>query len=100
MVEKKLFLQIQSINIMYPNKENMIVMPITKRIEVVMIIQVCLISRMNIDYKENEGKKASLANPKHQCRVSQCAEHDCCANNKKNGDCYAYPNLSHFKDEL
>ena len=64
MEEKKLFLQIQSINIMYPNEENMIVMPITKRMEIIMCIQVCLISRMNLDYKENGGRKEFLANPK------------------------------------
>ena len=65
MVESKLFLQIQSINIMHPNEENMIVMPITKRMEVVMGIQVYLISWINFDYEENRGKKALLANPKH-----------------------------------
>ena len=71
MVERKLFLQIQSINIMYPNKENMIVVPITKRMEIVMSIQVCLISRMNFDSVENGVEKALLANPKHQYHVSQ-----------------------------
>ena len=58
MVERKLFLQIQSGNIVYRNVENMIVMPITKRMEIVMSIQVCLISWMNFDYKENGGKKS------------------------------------------
>ena len=58
MVERKLFLQIQSINMMYPNEENMIVMPIAKRMEIVMSIQVCLLPRMNFDYKENGGKKS------------------------------------------
>ena len=100
MVERKLFLQIQSINIMYPNVENMIVMPITKRMEIIMSIQVCLISWMNFDYKENGGKKAFLANPKHQYHVSQCGELDCCANNKKNGDYHVHPHLSNFTDEL
>ena len=52
--------------------ENMIAMPITKRMEIVMGIQVCLISWMNFDYEENGGKKAFLANPKQQYRVSQC----------------------------
>ena len=80
--------------------ENMIVMPITKRTEIVMSIQVCLISRMNFDHKDNGGKKAFLANPKHQYRASQCAEHDCSANNKKNEDYYEYPCLSHFTEEL
>ena len=71
MVERKLFLQIQSSNIVYPKVENMIVMPITKRMEIVISIQVCLISRINFDYKENGGKKAFLPNPKHQYHVSQ-----------------------------
>ena len=50
--KKKLFLQIQSINIMYHNVENMIVVPIMKRVEVITSIQVCLISHMNINFKE------------------------------------------------
>ena len=45
-------------------------------------------------------RKAILANPKHQDRLSQCKEHDCSANNKKNGDYHEYPSLSHFTDEL
>ena len=63
MVERKLFLKIQSINIVHPNMKNIIVEPITKRIDIVMRIQVCLISRMNFDYKENSEKKAFPANP-------------------------------------
>ena len=50
---------------MFPNEENMIVVPITKRMEIDMSIQVCLISWMNFDYEENGGKKGLLANPKH-----------------------------------
>ena len=76
--------------------ENMIAMPITKRTEIVMGIQVCLISWINLDYKENGGKKAFLANPNHQHHVSQCGEYDCHTNNKRNGDCYKHPSLSHF----
>ena len=53
---KKVFLQIQGIKIMYPNKENMILAHITKRIEIIMTIQVSLISWMNMNYKENDGK--------------------------------------------
>ena len=56
--KKKLFLQIQSINIVYLNVENMLVVPITKRMEITIRIQVCLISQMNFDYEENEGKKS------------------------------------------
>ena len=100
MVGRKLFLQIQSINIIYPNVENMIAMPITKKTEIVTGIQVCLILWMNFDYKKNGGKKAFLANLKYQYRVSQCGEHDCCANNKKIGDYYVHPDLSNFTDKL
>ena len=99
-----LFFQIQSINIAYPNVENMIVVPIKKRIEIVMSIQICLISRMNFYYEENGAKKALFAKPKHQYHVFQCVshygEHDCSAKNKKNGDCYGLPSLSHSIDEL
>ena len=80
--------------------ENMITMGITKKTEIVMGIQVCLISRMNFDYMENGGKKAFPANPNHQYHAFHYGEHDCNANNKKNGDCYGYPCLSHFTDEL
>ena len=62
-------------------------------------IQVCLVSWMYFDYKPNGGKIAFLANPKRQYRVSQCAEHDCHANNKRNRDCYEYPSSSHFTDK-
>ena len=48
-----------------------------------MPIHVCLNSWMNFDYTKNGGTKAFHANAKHQYRVSQCGEHDCCANNKK-----------------
>ena len=44
-------------------------------------------------------RKAFVANPKHQYRVSQKGEHDCSAHNKKNVDCYEYPSLTHFTDK-
>ena len=44
-------------------------------------------------------RKAFIANPKHQYRVSQCGEHDSGAHNKNNEDHYEYPSLSHFTDE-
>ena len=65
-----------------------------------MSIQVCLTSQMNFDYKENGGKKDFLTAPKPQYHVSQHGEHDFQANNKKNGDCFEYPSLSNFMDEL
>ena len=65
-----------------------------------MSIQVCLIWRMNFDYKENGRTKAFLANPKHQYHVSQCGEQDCHANNKENGDYFEYQSLSPLSNEL
>ena len=100
MLERKLFLQIGSINIVYPNVENIIVVARTKRMEIVMSVQVCLISQINIDHKENGGKKVVLANPKHQYHFSQCGEQYCCANIKKNGGYYEYPSLPPFSNEL
>ena len=44
-------------------------------------------------------RKAILANPKHQYRVSQGREHDCSVHNQKNKDYYEYPRLPHFLDE-
>ena len=55
-------MQIQSINIMCPNEENKIVVPITEGMEIIMSIQVYLISQINLDYKENMERKAFLAN--------------------------------------
>ena len=45
-------------------------------------------------------RKAFLANPKCQYYVSQQGEHDCNAHNKKNVDCFEYPSLTNFMDEL
>ena len=78
----------------------MIVVPITKRMEIIRSIQVCLISWMNFDYKENGRKKGFLTNPKTHYHVSRYGERDCHADNKKNRDYYEYPSLSHFTDEL
>ena len=60
MVERKLFLQIQGINIVYPNLEDMIVMPIAKRMKITMSNKVYPISRMNFDYTKNGGGKLFL----------------------------------------
>ena len=43
---------------------NMIAMPITKRMVIVMGILVCLVLWINFDYKENGRKKAFPAIPK------------------------------------
>ena len=65
MVEEKVFFLIQSINIVYPNVVNMILVAITRKKEIFLSFQVYLIPRMNINYKENDGNKAFLGNPKH-----------------------------------
>ena len=44
-------------------------------------------------------RKAFLASPKHQYRVSQYGEYDYSAHNEKNGDYSEYPSLFHFMDE-
>ena len=98
-MEKKLFLQIQSMKIVYLNEKNIIFVPITKRMEIIMSIEAYLISQINFDYEENDGKKAFPTNLKHQDRVSQWGEHDCCPKNK-NRDYYEYPSLSYFMNEL
>ena len=100
MVEIKLFLQICSLNIMYPKEDNMIVTQITKRIGIITSIQVCLISRMNFDYEENGGKESFSCKSKASISYIQYGEHNCSANKKKNGDYFEYPSLSHFSDEL
>ena len=45
-------------------------------------------------------RKGSLTNLKHQYYAFQCGEPDCSAHNKKNGDYYKYPSLSHLINEL
>ena len=68
---------------MYRNVENMIVVPITKRMEIIMSIQVSPNSRMNFNCKEMVERKGFLANPNNQRRVSEYGEHDCSANKKR-----------------
>ena len=84
---------------MYANVKNKIVVPIMKRMEIGMNIQVCLITQININYKENDGKKYFLPNPKHQYHVSKQEEHNYSADNKKNVDYCEYPSLTHFMNE-
>ena len=56
-LKEKLFLQIQRINAVYPNVENMIVGLVIKRMEIITSIEVYAISQVNINCKENGGKK-------------------------------------------
>ena len=62
--KERLFFKIQSINIIYPNVENVIIAPITKRIEIIMTIQVCFISHMNLKIRKMVERKAFLAKSK------------------------------------
>ena len=55
---------------------------------------------MKFDYKENGGEKRFSCKSKASYHVYKWGEHDCSANNEKNGDYYEYPSLSHFMDEL
>ena len=57
MAKRKASLEIQSVNIVYPKMENMIVVPITEEMEINKSIHVCHISCMNFYHKENGGKK-------------------------------------------
>ena len=43
-------------------------------------------------------RKAFLANPKHQDRVSHYKKYDCSTNNKTNKDYHEYPSLSLLRD--
>ena len=62
---------------MHPNGENMIVVPMMKRVEIIMSIKVCGISQINFNYKKMVERNAFPANQKHQYHVSQRDEHDC-----------------------
>ena len=97
--KEKLFLQIQSFNIMYPNIKNKIVVPTTKGMKIITSIEDCLIHGWTLVTRKMVERKAFLANPKHQYRVSQYGEHDFSAHSKKNDDYYAYQSFTHFLDE-
>ena len=45
-------------------------------------------------------KESFSSKSKALIHVCQYEEHDCRADNKKNGDHYEYPSLSHFTNEL
>ena len=82
----------------HPTVENVIIVPIIKKMEIIISIQVCFILGMNFDYEENGAKK--FANPKRQDHASQSGEHDYSTNNKNNGDYYEYTSLLHFTNDL
>ena len=68
--------------------------------EVIASIQVCIISWLNFDYKENGGQKVFLTHSEHQYHVSQYREKDCSAKSQKNEDYYENPSLAYFTEEL
>ena len=67
--------------------------------DIIMSIQVCLISQMNINYKENGGKKSVSCKSKASISCFPMGEHNCSAHNEKNGDYNEYPSFYHFMDE-
>ena len=76
-----------------PNRENMIVVPITKRKDIIMSVQVCLISQINFDCKENNGNKIFSWKSKALISRIPIRRNDYCGHNKKNGDYYGYPSF-------
>ena len=60
--------------------------PITKRVEIIMRIQVCPVERMNSDSKESRGTKSISFKTKHQNGVSYRGEHVNRAQSQKNED--------------
>ena len=114
MVERKKFSCLnQSINIMYPSEENMIVvpnhkkngrkivMPITKRMKIIMSIQVRLISRMNRNYKKKWWKEKLFLQVQSISIVYPNVESMIVVpNDKKNEDHYKIPSLSYLMKEL
>ena len=72
-----LFLQKQSINIVYHNVENMIAVPNHNERNRDYSENPCLSHFMHEhDLQGNWWKKAFLAKPKHQYHVSKCGEHN------------------------
>ena len=78
----------------------MIAVPITKRMEIIMNIQDCLISQININYEENGGKKklwpqiqsSNIMYPNVVIIILVPII-------KRNGDYYEYARLSYFMDK-
>ena len=61
----------------------MVLVSLTKRMEIIVSIQVSPIPLMSINCKDTVERKAFPAKPKYQHRVSQCGEDDCSAHNKR-----------------
>ena len=68
--KEKLFLQILSFNIVYPNEKNIIVVPITKEWILLWLSKFISFHWWTLFTTRKVERKAFLANPKHQCRAS------------------------------
>ena len=85
--KEKLFLQNQSVNIMYPNEKNVFMVPITKWMEIILRIHVCFIWLTNFNCKENGGKKSFSCEAKATISgVSMRTMYSWCLIMKKNGN--------------
>ena len=74
--------------------------PITKKMEIIMTNQVCLISQMNINYKENSGKKSFSCQTKASILYPNVGNIIIVPNRTKNGDYYENQSLTYFMDKL
>ena len=77
----------------------MIVVPITKRMDIIMSMQVCPISPININYEENNGEKLFLPNKNFNIIYPYMENMIVVPNHKKIGDYYENPSLTHFTDK-
>ena len=99
MVEKDAFLANPKHHIVHPNEETMTIVCITKKIEIIMSIQVYHISQINIIDKENAGNKSFSCKSKESISCITIGRNNCSAHNKKNIDYFEYPSLTHFTDD-
>ena len=95
-----IFLPTQTINIVYPKEDNMIIVPITKRVEIILSTQVWLISRMGIKYKEMVERNFFLQIQRSNIVHPNVENMVVVPNHNRNGDYYENPSLSYFMDEL
>ena len=100
MVLRKPFLANQKHQYRISKEKNMITVPTIKRIELIMSIQVCLITRMKSNYMKNSGKKNFSCKSKASRSCIPTWITWCSAHYKKNADYYEYSSLSHFVNEF
>ena len=78
----------------------MTTVPITIRMEVIVTIQVCLISQITFDYKKNGGKKKNFLEIQSINIVYHNMENMIIVPiTIRNGDYYEYQSLPHFTNE-